>query len=258
MKQQALSYLCQDWRQSAMAAGPSSASQRLFCPPPPSPAARSCAGTGRRAPQSATPRSWSRVAWWGEIRAGRWEGCWCLGFEGTGRRWAGHGNSEVGRLWAATGSATGDRRGTLFIYLYQHLSGQPLVLQQVTGDDLYLFIDNMNTCRAPHLGMNPGLKASQWQLYRAVFCFRADLPCFCHGWPGMSHCSFTQCVFEYPPKWSIYSSLLLQGWCHVKLLPSQCMFGVHHTTMHQFTVSLYSKQKARTDTKIRVCTESLP
>ena len=32
---------------------------------------------------------------------------------------------------------------------------------------------------------------------------------------------------------------LLGGWCHVKLLPSWCMFYVHHTTMHQFTVLLH-------------------
>ena len=155
MKPRAFSHLCQDWRRSATAAGPSSASQRSFCPPPPSPAAQSCAGMGRRAPQSATPRSWSRVAWWGEIHAGCWEGCWCLGFEGTGRRWAGHGNSEVGRLWAATGSATGEGRGIYLIYLYQHLSGQPLVLQQVRGIWPYLFIDNINTCQTPHLRMSP-------------------------------------------------------------------------------------------------------
>ena len=33
------------------------------------------------------------------------------------------------------------------------------------------------------------------------------------------------------------------GWCHVKLLPPQRMFCVHHITMmHQFTLTLYSKQ----------------
>ena len=31
------------------------------------------------------------------------------------------------------------------------------------------------------------------------------------------------------------------GWCHVKLLLSQRKFWVHHSTMHQFTVSLHSK-----------------
>ena len=39
-----------------------------------------------------------------------------------------------------------------------------------------------------------------------------------------------------------YSAVwLLQGWCHIKLLPSQHAFCVHHTTVHQFTVSLYLK-----------------
>ena len=38
---------------------------------------------------------------------------------------------------------------------------------------------------------------------------------------------------------------LLNGWCHVKLLPSRRKFCVHHTTMHRFTVSLYSKPHTR-------------
>ena len=37
---------------------------------------------------------------------------------------------------------------------------------------------------------------------------------------------------------------LLYGWCRVKLLPSRRMFCVHHTTMHQFTASTYSKPLA--------------
>ena len=68
-----------------------------------------------------------------------------------------------------------------------------------------------------------------------------------------AHCTFVRCdskwatvafysMLEYPPKWCIYSAFwLLHGWCHVKLLPFQCMFCVHHTTMHQFTVSLHSQ-----------------
>ena len=48
--------------------------------------------------------------------------------------------------------------------------------------------------------------------------------------------------FKYPPKWCTYGAvLLLHGCCHVKLLQSRRMFCVHHATMHQFTVSLYSK-----------------
>ena len=31
------------------------------------------------------------------------------------------------------------------------------------------------------------------------------------------------------------------GWCYIRLLPSQRKFCVHHTAMHQFTASLYSK-----------------
>ena len=35
-------------------------------------------------------------------------------------------------------------------------------------------------------------------------------------------------ISEYPPKWCADSAIwLLHGWCHVKLLPSQCKFWVH-------------------------------
>ena len=34
---------------------------------------------------------------------------------------------------------------------------------------------------------------------------------------------------------------LFHDWCHVKLLPFWRTFCVHHTTMHHFTESLYSK-----------------
>ena len=34
------------------------------------------------------------------------------------------------------------------------------------------------------------------------------------------------------------------GWCHMKLLPSRRKFCVHHTTMHQFTVSRHAKVHA--------------
>ena len=38
---------------------------------------------------------------------------------------------------------------------------------------------------------------------------------------------------------------LLHGCCHVKLLPSRRKFCVHHSTMHQFTVSFHSKPRRR-------------
>ena len=45
-----------------------------------------------------------------------------------------------------------------------------------------------------------------------------------------------------PSKWCTDSAVwLLHGWCKVKLVLSRCMFCVHHTTMHQFTESFYSK-----------------
>ena len=38
-----------------------------------------------------------------------------------------------------------------------------------------------------------------------------------------------------------YSAVqLLTCWCHLKVLPSRRTFCVHHTSIHQFTVSLYS------------------
>ena len=48
--------------------------------------------------------------------------------------------------------------------------------------------------------------------------------------------------FEHPPKWCTYSAIwLLPVWCHVKLLPCWHVFCAHHTTMHQFTVSLQAR-----------------
>ena len=43
----------------------------------------------------------------------------------------------------------------------------------------------------------------------------------------MSDCSLLQCVVEYPPMWCTDSAIwLLDGWCHMKLLLSQCTFCV--------------------------------
>ena len=56
----------------------------------------------------------------------------------------------------------------------------------------------------------------------------------------MSDCSFTQRLLNIHK--SGHSAVwLLYGWCHMKLLPSQRKFCVHHSTMHQFIVSLYLK-----------------
>ena len=55
---------------------------------------------------------------------------------------------------------------------------------------------------------------------------------------------------EYPPKWCTYNAVwLLHGWCHVKLLPSRRTFCVHHTTVHQFTLSYHWNHIRR----VRVC-----
>ena len=65
--------------------------------------------------------------------------------------------------------------------------------------------------------------------------------------------AFTSCVilnewlcpfnstFLNIPRSSVLTAL---GCCMLKLLPSRCKFCVYHSTMHQFTVSLYSKPHA--------------
>ena len=63
-------------------------------------------------------------------------------------------------------------------------------------------------------------------------CFWAD--------PLCSSCMWL-CMI-YLAKWWAYSAVwLLRGWCRVKLLWSWRPFFVHHTTIHQFTVTLYLK-----------------
>ena len=41
--------------------------------------------------------------------------------------------------------------------------------------------------------------------------------------------------------WQCYLVVAWLAWCHMKLLPSWHKFCVHHTTMHQFPVSLHTK-----------------
>ena len=80
-------------------------------------------------------------------------------------------------------------------------------------------------------------------LFSAIPCSWADSLCFYRMWfPNEWH---SLAGFEYPLKWCTYSAVwLLRGWCRMKLLPSWHVFCVHHTTMHQFTVSLHSKPYA--------------
>ena len=54
----------------------------------------------------------------------------------------------------------------------------------------------------------------------------------------MSDCSCTQRVLNIHRSGSGVV-WLLHGWCHVKLLLTRRKLCVHHTTMHQFTVSLF-------------------
>ena len=76
------------------------------------------------------------------------------------------------------------------------------------------------------------LSPSQWQLYSAIVCFRADPVALDSGTRLIQSncpCSFTQDVLSNIRR------------CHVKLLPSRGTFCLRHQTMHQFPVSLYLK-----------------
>ena len=84
------------------------------------------------------------------------------------------------------------------------------------------------------------LSASQWQLYRVVVpYFRADPLRFSSRPLRMNDCGFTQCGFEYPPKWCTSSAVLVVC-CHVKLLPPRRTFCVHRG-MHILQCHFYSK-----------------
>ena len=97
----------------------------------------------------------------------------------------------------------------------------------------------MNTCRVPHLNISPMAKCFT---VAAIVLFSVS------GW--------TKCALVvWDSEWRTVASLnkfwistevvralLLYGWCHVKLLPSQHMFCARHISKHQFTVvSLYLK-----------------
>ena len=85
-------------------------------------------------------------------------------------------------------------------------------------------------------------------LYGTILCSWADSLRSCCMWFWMSDWSL---LYNYTAflntHWSGVLTLgysviwLLQGWCHVKLLSSRCTFSVHHTTMHQFSVSLHAR-----------------
>ena len=84
-------------------------------------------------------------------------------------------------------------------------------------------------------------------LNSAILRSWADSLCSCHMWLWMCGCilnSFCSFFFFFlrPPKQCTDSAIWsLHGWCYVKLQSSRCMFCVHHTTMHQFTVSSHTK-----------------
>ena len=89
---------------------------------------------------------------------------------------------------------------------------------------IYYFIC-LNTCRVPHLEMSP------WRFTMAtIVLFPAS---------ENTHCALVVCDTEW-----VTAALHSAFWTAAKVvtvLPSWCKFCVHHTTMHQFTVSLYSK-----------------
>ena len=80
---------------------------------------------------------------------------------------------------------------------------------------IYCFIC-LNTCRVPHLDVSP------WRFTMAT-------------------------IVLFPASQWVTAALHGAFWTAakvVKVLPSWCKFCVHHTTMHQFTVSFYSKPHA--------------
>ena len=87
----------------------------------------------------------------------------------------------------------------------------------------------MNTCWVPHLEMSPKC------LTMATIAL--DILCIC----ALIVYNFEQVTVALHSTFWISAVWLLHGWCHVKLLPCWCKVYVHHTAMHQFTVSLYSK-----------------
>ena len=80
------------------------------------------------------------------------------------------------------------------------------------------------------------LSASHWQLYSTALCWPIELQSFATVIKWLAfHTSFW-----ISTKWCTSSAVwLLHGWCHMKLLLSQCTFCVHHTTMYQFSVALF-------------------
>ena len=91
----------------------------------------------------------------------------------------------------------------------------------------------MNACQVPHLEVSPKhfTKMANITLFSATKQTHSHSS---HLWLWTSDCSFRQLIFEYQPEWR-------QCWCHMKLLLFQRTICVHHTTMHQFTGSLYSE-----------------
>ena len=57
--------------------------------------------------------------------------------------------------------------------------------------------------------------------------------------------AFKFCLLAFLSSSVCLSFWLLHGWCHMNLLPSRHTFCVHHTSMDQFTVSLYAKSLSR-------------
>lgn len=110
---------------------------------------------------------------------------------------------------------------------------------------IYLY---MNTCQAPHL--------------------KSRLKCFTLATTALfstseqTYCAFVLCVSKWVTVslhsvfWlaaevvTVLVSCYIACWCHVTLLPSQQKFSVHHTAMHQITVSLYPQSHIH---RVHVC-----
>ena len=80
-------------------------------------------------------------------------------------------------------------------------------------------------------------------IYLQPLCLHPQMPVFLFRTMGALIYLHPLCLHPHMPVFlfrTMDSLIYLQPlWCHVKLLPSRRKFCVHHTTMHQFTVSLF-------------------
>ena len=104
---------------------------------------------------------------------------------------------------------------------------------------VYVCCFYMNTCRMPHLNISHMAKRFTVAVI-VLFSVSGWTKCALVVWD--SEWRTVASLNKFWISTEVVRALLLYGWCHVKLLPSQHMFCAHHTSKHQSTVvSLYLK-----------------